>query len=242
MGWVVVLTTGRHGSNGCGILPAVATPPVHAVRQLKEHGEHPVWLVHRPGEEPRTLKTWSVTPIRLIQLGGGFARPQRQIAGARRLRRAGVPTPVICGSWRYARRDGLVIELDHVYVEGRSALELAKDPETPREDIRRISRGLGDIVAAMVAADLLNKDLKLNNVIVAADGVIWIIDTDGVRRVRSRVEGATRMLERLGVQLPIMGDRVCPAAWLPAIRRGLRSLTRQQRREVVRLLRAHRRR
>ena len=200
-----------------------------------------MWLVPRPGEEPRTLKTWSVTPIRLVQLGGGFARPQRQIAGARRLRRAGVRTPAICGSWRYARRDGLVIELDHVYVEGRSALELAKDPDTPREDIRRISRGLGDIVAAMVAADLLNKDFKLNNVIVAADGVIWIIDTDGVRRVRSRVVGATRMLERLGVQLPIMGDRVSPAAWLPAIRRGLRPLTRQQRREVVRLLRAHRR-
>jgi len=218
----------------------VATPPAHAVRQLKEHGEHPVWLVHRPGEEPRTLKTWSLTPIRLVQLGGGFARPQRQIAGARRLGRAGVRTPAICGSWRYARRDGLVVELDHVYVEGRSAWELAKDPHTPRQDIRRISRGLGDVVAAMVAADLLNKDFKLNNVIVAADGVIWIIDTDGVRRIRSRVQGAARMLERLGVQLPIMGDRVCPAAWMPAMRRALRPLSRQQRQEVVQLLRAHR--
>ncbi len=199
-----------------------------------------MWLVHRPGEEPRTHKTWSVTPIRLVQLGGGFARPQRQIAGAKRLRRAGVRTPAICGSWRYARRDGWVVELEHVYVEGRSAWELAKDPDTPREDIRRISHGLGDVVAALVTADVLNKDLKLNNVIVDADGVIWLIDTDGVRRIRSRVEGAARMLERLSLQLPLMGDRLCPAAWLPAMRRALRPLSRQQRQEVAQLLRAHR--
>jgi hypothetical protein len=219
---------------------AVATPPAHAVRQLK-HGEHPVWLVHRPGEEPRTLKTWPVTPIRLIQLGGGFARPQRQIAGAKHLRRAGVHTPDVCGSWRYARRDGLVVELDHVYVEGRSAWELARDPDISRSDIRRISGGLGDIVAALVTADLLNKDLKLNNVIVADDGLIWLIDTDGVRRVRSRVEGASRMLERLGIQLPVNDDPVPPAVWLPAMRRAMRPLSRQQRKEVVQLLRAHRR-
>ena len=218
---------------------AVATPPAHAVRQLK-HGEHPVWLVHRPGEEPRTLKSWPVTPIRLIQLGGGFARPQRQIAGAKHLRRAGVRTPEICGTWRYARRDGLVVELDHVYVEGRSAWELSRDPDLPRNDIRRISQGLGDIVAALVTADLLNKDLKLNNVIVADDGVVWLIDTDGVRRVRSRVEAASRMLERLGVQLPINDDRVSPALWLPVMRRALRPLSRQDRQEVVQLLRAHR--
>ncbi len=199
-----------------------------------------MWLVHRPGEEPRTLKTWAVTPIRLVQLAGGFSRPQRQIAGAKRLRRAGVRTAAICGTWRYARRGRLVIELEHVYVEGRSAFELAKGQDIPREEVRRISQGIGDIMAAMVTADLLNKDFKLNNIIVAADGVIWLIDTDGVRRIRSRVEGASRMLERLGLQLPIMGDRVCPAAWLPAMRRALRPLSRQQRREVAHLLRAHR--
>jgi len=231
----------RHGNNACGILPAVATPPVHAVRQLKENGEHPVWLVHRPGEEPRTLKTWSVTPVRLLQLAFGFARPQRQIAGARRLGQAGVRTPEICGTWRFARRDGWVIELDHVYVEGRSAWELADDPHVAQDDIRRISRSVGDVAAALVTADLLNRDFKLNNIIVAADGVVWLIDTDGVRRIRSRVDGAARILERLGLQLAIMGSRLCPAVWLPALRRTLRPLSRQQRREVARLLRAHRR-
>ena len=218
----------------------MASPPAHAVRQLKEHGERPGLIVHRPGEEPRTLKTWSATPVRLVQLALGFARPQRQIAGARRLGRAGVRTPAICGSWRYARRDGLVIELDHVYVDGRTAWELAKDRDTTRQEIRRISRCVGDIVAALVTADLFNKDFKLNNVIVAADGVVWLIDTDGVRRIGSRVEGTARMLERLGVQLPVMGDRVCPAAWMPALRRALRPLSSQQRQEVLQLLRAHR--
>lgn len=241
MDWVVVVTPGRHGSNGWGILPAVASPPAHAVRQLKELGEHPVWLVHRPGEEPRTLKTWSATPVRLLQLAMRIARPQRQIAGARRLARAGVRTPAICGSWRFARRDGRVIELDHVYVEGRSALELARDESTTRQEVRHISEAAGDIVAAMIAAGLTNKDLKLNNIIVAADGVIWNIDTDGVRRDRNRVRAAARMLERLGVQLSVMGSRVGPEAWLPAMRRALRPFPRPQRREVVRLLKAHRR-
>ncbi len=199
-----------------------------------------MWLVHRPGQEPRTLKTWSVTPVRLFQLAFGFARPQRQIAGARRLGQAGVRTPAICGSWRFARRDGWVVELDHVYVEGRTALALAKDPHTPGQDIRRISRRVGDMVAALLTADLLNRDFKLNNVIVADDGGVWLIDTDGVRRIRSRVAGAARMLERLGLQVVVMGTRLGPAAWLPAMRRALRPLSRQQRREVARLLRAHR--
>ena len=200
-----------------------------------------MWLVHRPGQEPRTLKTWSVTPVRLVQLALGFARPQRQIAGARRLGRAGVPTPAICGSWRFARRDGWVIELDHVYVEGRTAMALAKDPHTSGQDIRRISHRIGDIVAALLTADLLNRDFKLNNVIVAADGEVWLIDTDGVRRIHSRVDGAARMLERLGLQLAVMATRPGPAVWLPAMRRALRPLPPRQRREVARLLRAHRR-
>ena len=84
-----------------------------------------------------------------------------------------------------------MIELDHVYVEGRSAWELAKDESTPAAEIRRISADVGDIVARMIDADLLNKDFKLNNVVIAADdGAIWIIDTDGVRHSGKRVEDA----------------------------------------------------
>lgn len=217
----------------------MATAPPHAVRQLKTLGEHPVWLVHRPGETPRTLKTWTVTPLRLLQLAIGTARPQRQIAGSKRLERAGVRTPAIRGGWRFARRRRL-IELEHDFVEGRSAWDLAKDEGTPSEEIRRVSAAAGDVVVAMLAAGLLNKDLKLNNLIVAADGRVWIIDTDGVRRSGQRVTDAARMLERLGVQLTIMGSRVGPEVWFPAVRRVLRSLPRQERREVVRSLRAHR--
>lgn len=219
----------------------MSSPPAHAVRQLKTLGEHPVWLVHRPGEQPRTLKTWTLTTIRRIQLALGMARPQRQMAGARLLERAGVRTPALCGGWRIGRRDGPVIELEHVFIQGRSALELFRDPDTPAAEIRRVSAAVGDVVAAMLRADLLNRDFKLNNVIVADDGPVWIIDTDAVRRSGRRVRNAARMLERLGVQLPLKDSPAGPEVWLPAMRRALRPVPAADRREVARLLRSHRR-
>ncbi len=219
----------------------MAWEPAHAVRKLKEAGEHPVWLVHRPGEEPRTLKAWSVTPVRLIKLLLGAAQPQRQIAGAGRLDRAGIRTPAMCGGWRFARRRRAVIELEHVYVEGRSALELARDETLGPTEVRRVSAAVGDIVAAMVTAGMASRDFKLANLIVGETGDVWLIDTVAIRADRSS-RSVARMLEALGVQVPVMESRLTPAAWFPALRRAMRAIPARRRRAIARLLRAHRRR
>ncbi len=215
--------------------------PAHAVRKLKAAGEHPVWLVHRPGEEPRTLKAWSLTPVRLLQLFLGFAQPQRQIASAGRLDRAGIRTPAMCGRWRFARRGRPVIELEHVYVEGRSALELARDETLGPGEVRRVSEAVGDVVAAMVTAGLVSRDFKLANLIVSETGDVWLIDTVAIRAGRSS-RAVARTLERLGVQVPVMGSRLSPAAWFPALRRAMGAIPAHRRRAVARSLRAHRRR
>lgn len=219
----------------------MAWEPAHAVRKLKTTGEHPVWLVHRPGEQPRTLKAWSVTPLRLLTLVLGAAQPQRQIAGAGRLHRAGIRTPVMDGGWRFARRDRAVIELEHVYVEGRSALDMARDDTLAPADVRRVSGAIGDVAAAMVTAGLVNRDFKLANLIVSETGDVWLIDTVAIRADRSS-RSVARMLERLAVQLPVMESRLSPAAWFPALRRAMRAIPARRRREVVRWLRAHRQR
>ena len=208
---------------------------------LKTAGEHPVWLVHRPGEEPRTLKAWSVTPVRLLKLLVGGAQSQRQIAGAVRLHRAGIRTPAMCGGWRFARRGRMVIELEHVYVEGRSALELARDDALGPAGVRRVSAAIGDVVAAMVNAGLVNRDFKLANLIIDETGDVWLIDTVAIRAGRGS-RPVARMLESLGVQVPVMESRLSPAAWFPALRRAMRAIPARRRRAVARLLRARRQR
>jgi len=225
--------------------PAVVSPPAHAVRRLKESGEHPVWLVQRPGEAPRTLKTWSVTPAMCVKLALGIAQPQRQIAGARRLERAGLRTPAIPGGWRFARRERRVVEMELAFVEGLSALEAIGDRTLAGPYRRAASAAVGEVVAGMVEAGLFNRDMKLANLILADRGEktdVWQIDTVGVRTTRRRVKETARMLERLGVQLSIMGPRPDPAVWVPAFRHALRGLDIEDRREVVRRLQAHRRR
>jgi hypothetical protein len=222
----------------------MANTPAHAVRQLKKNGEHPVWLVHRPGEAPRTLKTWSLTPGMCLKLVLGIAQPQRQIAGARRLERADLRTPAIPGGWRFARRGRPVVEMELVYVDGPSALEAIRDQTLPIPYRRAASVAVGRVVAQMIEARIFNRDMKLNNLILAdCDGQteVWQIDTVGVRSIRRRVKEAARMLERLALQLAFIGSRPDPAVWVPAMRHALRGLDLDDRREVVRRLKAHRR-
>jgi hypothetical protein len=66
------------------------------VRRLKDAGRQSVWLIQRPGEQPRTLKSWPLTPLLLVKLALGIAQPQRQLRGARRVARAGIQTPEVC--------------------------------------------------------------------------------------------------------------------------------------------------
>ena len=204
-----------------------------------------MWLVQRPGEAPRTLKIWSVTPGMCLKLALGIAQPQRQIAGARRLERAGLRTPAIPDGWRFARRGRPIVEMELAFVQGPSALEAIRDRTLAGPYRRAASAAVGEVVADMVKAGIFNRDMKLANLILAASGEqteVWQIDTVGVRPTRRRVKETARMLERLGVQLPVMGSRPDPAVWVPALRHALRGLDLENRREVVRRLKAHRRR
>ncbi len=222
----------------------MVSTPAHAVRQLKESGEHPVWLVQRPGEAPRTLKTWSVTPTMCLKLVLGIAQPQRQIAGARRLERAGLRTPAIPAGWRFARRGRPVVEMELAFVEGLSALEAIRDRTLDGPYRRAASAAVGEVVAEMIEAGIFNRDMKLANLILCDGGQateVWQIDTVGVRSTRRRVKETARMLERLGVQLALIGSRLDSAVWVPAVRHALRGLDLDDRREVVRRLKAHRR-
>ena len=203
-----------------------------------------MWLVQRPGEAPRTLKTWSVTPTMCLKLMLGIAQPQRQIAGARRLARAGLRTPAIPDGWRFARRGRPVVEMELAFVEGLSALEAIRDRTLDGPYRRAASAAVGEVVAEMIEAGIFNRDMKLANLILGdRDGQteVWQIDTVGVRRIRRRVKEAARMLERLALELAIIRPRPDPAVWVPALRHALRGLDLDDRREVVRRLKAHRR-
>lgn len=211
--------------------------PTHALRPLKEAGRQTVWLIQRPGEQQRTLKTWVLTPWLAFKLLLGIAQPQRQTAGARLTQRAGVRTAPVMGSWRPAWRGRPVIELELGFVPGRSAQEVARDPGLSDREQRRGSAAIGRLAALLLAAGLLNRDFKLNNVIIDDAGEPWMIDTVGVRRSYRPEAAAARMLERLSLQLP---RPVRTAAWVPGMRHALRGLPARSRREVVRRLRQHR--
>jgi hypothetical protein len=222
----------------------VSNPPAHAVRRLKDAGRQSVWLIQRPGEQPRTLKSWPLTPLLLAKLVLGIAQPQRQIRGARRVARAGIPTAEVCGRrlvWGRPPR----VEIELAWVPGDSAFELVAPARLNDADRRGASAAVGRLVARLVEAGLFNRDLKLSNLIVdfsAGRADVRLIDTVGIRRLRRREIEIARMLERLAVQPARGGIALTPPAWMPAMRHALGGLGAVTRRAVVRRLQAHRQR
>jgi hypothetical protein len=225
------------------MLRAMAEAPPHAVRCLKEAGVHSVWLVQRPGQPPRTIKGWPLTAGLLLKLLLGIAQPQRQIRGARRLRRAGAPTPRVFGSWRFARRGKTrLVEIELEYVPGRSAFDVLAEA-APGDDLpRRCARPIGRLVAALASARLLHRDLKLRNVIVNEEDQppsVWIIDSVGVRRYNDLPMSLLRMLDRLLVEAAADGLALPASVWRPVLHAALGDQDPLTRRLVVVLLRRH---
>ena len=176
--------------------------PAHAVRCLKAAGARSVWLVHRPGEVPRTVKGWPMTPSLALKWVLGQSQPQRHVRLARRLAGAGVATPRVAGGPRWVRRHGSVLlELELEHVPGRTALEVlrAGDPLA----VRHAAEAVATMLRRLIAARLFNRDLKLSNIVVAAapgGWEAWLLDPVGVRTMGD-VRGQTaRMLERLEVE------------------------------------------
>lgn len=217
-------------------------PPAHAVRALKTSDRGTVWLVRPPGQPARTLKTWPLTPWLALKLLVGGAQPQRLAAGVRRLERAGIRVAPVAGRWRGAWRGGPKVEMELRWVEGRSALELLRDPALDDAARRRHSAAIGRVVGRLVEARLFNRDVKLENLIVDGAGEVWLIDTVDIRAMRDVTVLAARMLERLAVQPADLGIPLSPASWVPAMRAALRGLPIPARRAVVRSLKEHRRR
>ncbi|MHC4211047.1 MAG: BUD32 family EKC/KEOPS complex subunit [Planctomycetota bacterium] len=235
----------------------MSTPPAHAVRRLKDAGRQSVWLIQRPGEQPRTLKSWPLTPLLLVKLALGIAQPQRQLRGARRVARAGIPTAEVCClklAWGRPRPAGPrklrghgrpQVEIELGWVEGSSAYDLVSSGSLSPSDRRRTSAAVGRVVAKLVEAGLFNRDLKLSNLIVdfsAGRADVWLIDTVGIRRLRRPEPEIARMLERLAVQPARGGIALTPPVWMPAMRHALGGLAAVTRRAVVRRLQAHRQR
>ena len=221
-------------------------PPAHAVKCLKSAGLNSVWLIHRPGEGPRTLKAWPVTIELLFKIVLGIAQPQRQIRGAKQLARAAVDPATVCGSWRLVRRDRRsFIQLELDYVPGPSALEALREGNLSEVERRRAATAVGRIVAKLAVAGLFHRDLTLTNLIVketSEPAQICVVDTVGVRRIRRPVPEIARMLERLVVQPDFNRIPVPRMVWMPLLLAAMRPLAPATRQAVFRTLKQHRRR
>ena len=221
-------------------------PPAHAVKCLKSAGLNSVWLIHRPGEGPRTLKAWPVTIELLFKIVLGIAQPQRQIRGAKQLARAAVDPATVCGSWRLVRRDRRsFIQLELDYVPGPSALEALREGNLSEVERRRAATAVGRIVAKLAVAGLFHRDLTLTNLIVketSEPAQICVVDTVGVRRIRRPVPEIARMLERLVVQPDFNRIPVPRMVWMPLLLAAMRPLAPTTRQAVFRTLKRHRRR
>ena len=221
-------------------------PPAHAVKCLKSAGLNSVWLIHRPGEGPRTLKAWPVTIELLLKIVLGIAQPQRQIRGAKQLARAAVDPATVCGSWRLVRRDRRsFIQLELDYVPGPSALEALRERNLSEVERRRAAAAVGRIVAKLAVAGLFHRDLTLTNLIVkdaSEPAQICVVDTVGVRRIRRPVPEIARMLERLVVQPDFNRIPVPRMVWMPLLLAAMRPLAPTTRQAVFRTLKRHRRR
>ncbi len=214
--------------------------PAHGVRCLKEAGPYSVWLIERPGQEPRTLKTWPLTLPTALKLVFGGAQAQRQRRGALRLAGLNIRTPEPLGRCALHRSGGRwLVALELRFVPGRSALDIVLSGEIDEELARASGRQLGRIVRTLAGAGLTHRDLKLNNIVIeeTADGpVVWLVDTVGIRSARSRLGGIMRMLERLfffSAWRPVTRHR---SVWVPILREALRGLSGAERREAFRLL------
>lgn len=219
-------------------------PPPHAIECLKAAGRQSVWLIGRPGEEPRTLKTWPLSPALALKLLLGIAQPQRQIRATKRLTRAGLNAAPVIGRWKIILQQRIpVVQLELKFVPGRSAFELAPPRSLSDPERRRAATSIGRTVAQLTAAKLFHRDLKLSNLIIDATyprNEVWLIDTVGVRPMRRGATQIARMLERLAVQLTVSGDRLPAVVWMPVILHALRPLPVRTRRAVVQRLKQHR--
>lgn len=224
------------------MLPIVSAEPAHAVRCLKSHQGHSVWLTHPPGSALRTRKVWPISLWILLKCVFGIAQPQRQVRGAKRLRAAGLATPAILQPLRIDFRSR-ILSLELAHAEGQTALQALLDGQLSVQQMMACAAAIGALVPRIADAKLFNRDLKLSNLIVFEedDGwLVWLIDPVGVRLQRNRTEELTRMLHRLASEPEVMSIAIPGAVRVALMHSALTPMSRAERREVLRRLREHR--
>ena len=220
----------------------VSWTPDHAVSVLKSDGLRSVWLVQRPGEEPRTVKFWPVSSWMLAKHAMGISQPIRQDRGCRRLRGAGIDTPKIVSGPMVTSVEGrrvIRLELDHV--PGRTVLEHLECGSVDAAAVSEVARQVGALVCSIADAGFMHRDLKLSNIVVEefddATPKVWVIDPVGVRQCRNRSVAIFRMLERLDVEIR-SGRDIAGIGWSSVVREAMRPLSPSERRAVLSMLRA----
>lgn len=211
-----------------------APAPPGATRCLKAAGPRSVWLVQSDGRL-RTVKTWPLTVGVAARLLLGIAQPQRHRRGRRRLTDAGVASPAV-RAIRFVSRGRLLVELEADYVEGSTAMELFGADQL---GVERAAR-LGELVARLAGSHLLNRDLKLSNIVFGADDSLWVIDPVGIRGTNDLVLAIERMLDRLAVEPAATGVPVSRAVIRAVLRAAYRDRREQHRAARQRRARRHR--
>jgi len=175
--------------------------------------------VARPGESPRTVKAWPLTPLIALKLIAFHAQPQRHRRGAGLLRAAGVRTPELLAGPRLLRRNGTwLVEIELAHASGELALDAVRGASTS-DQRAAIRRAIDRLLDQFHAAGLLNRDLKLSNLLFApaAGGQdnsleVVVLDPVGVRRTGDGHAARIRHEERLRVEDPAAWDRLQSSA------------------------------
>ncbi len=233
---------GRTWAAGSGKgLPA----PAYGLRCYKADERRAVWLVGPPGQAWRVVKLWPLRPMLVFKLLVGWAQPQRQVRGTRRLSRAGIATPGVLRGPRAKRIGGRwVVTLEMAYVEGPSLIELLRDRTVARERRRGLARAAGELVAAMVRRGVTHHDLKPDNVVVdatASGDRLVVVDTADAGPARDAGAATAWMLDRLTAVEPVLWPTYTAELWLPATRAALRGVNRAERRRAIAAMRRQRR-
>ncbi|MCA9285805.1 MAG: hypothetical protein KDA22_11350 [Phycisphaerales bacterium] len=210
-------------------MTAASETPRGAVSCLKRDGDRSVWLVERSGVPARTVKRWPLTPALAFKLAVGRSQPQRQARATRMLRRFGLAVPEVLAGPRVVRGAGPggFVALELAFVPRQTMLDRLRAGDADSRAARRLGAACGELIASLAAHGLLNRDLKLSNLIVDEHERVWMIDPVGVRRCVDRSTAVFRMLERLGVEPASIPCVVPRSAVIAAVRRAWRSLPRR---------------
>lgn len=168
----------------------------------------------------RGFAGWLRTAV-LGPLGIAPTALARQWRGAQQLAGLGVATPTPLLQAR-ARCEAAPVEvLLTEYLPGRSLLEHMAAPLGPARADHALADAAGELVAALIAGGLLNRDHKPSNILVLDDQRLALLDCVGLCKAVTRdvVAGPARMLASMVIEP--LGCRCLPRRTLR--RRALRA-------------------